>query len=110
MTSVDINEKTIPTNPKCQQNHESVVKRIFQLLQGITNLGLWYRKDENFNLCAYTDANWVGDVDDRKSTTIGALFLCSRLISWISKKQSCTSLSIVESEYVASATNCTLVL
>lgn len=96
------------SNPR--ENHESVVKRIFRYLQGTTNLGLWYPRDENFELCAYIDANWVGDVDDRKSTISGAFFLDNRLISWLSKKQSCTSLSIAESEYVAAATNCTQVL
>ncbi|GLJ24003.1 hypothetical protein SUGI_0457120 [Cryptomeria japonica] len=51
----------------------------------------------------------TGDVDDRKSTTGGAFFLDSRLISWLSKKQSCTSLSTAESKYVATTTNCTQV-
>lgn len=67
------------TNPK--ENHESTVKRIFRYLQGTTNVGLWYPKDENFDLCAFTDANWARDVDERKSTTSGAFFLGRRLIS-----------------------------
>lgn len=96
------------SNPR--ENHESLVKRIFRYLQGTTNLGLWYPKDENFDLCAYTDSNWVGDVDEKKSTTSRAFFLGSRLISWLSKKQSCTSLSTIESEYIATTTNCTQVL
>lgn len=93
------------SNPK--ENHESTVKRIFRYLQGTANLGLWYPRDESFDLCAYMDANWEGDVDDIKRTTNGVFFLGSRLISWLSKKQICTSLSIALSKYVAATTNCT---
>lgn len=49
-------------------------------------------------------------MDDRKRTTRGALFLGKRLVSWLSKKQSCTSLSTAESKYVVGATNYTQVL
>lgn len=50
------------SNPKA--NHESAVKRIFWYLQGTIEYGLWYPKNDNFTLCAYRDADWVGDVDD----------------------------------------------
>lgn len=72
------------SNPR--ENHESAVKRIFQYLQGIINLRLWYPRDENFEFYAYTYANWAGDVDDIKRTTGGSFFLRNRLVSWLSKK------------------------
>lgn len=42
-------------NPK--QSHEKVVKIIFRYLKGISNYGLQYKKDGNFSLSAYTNAN-----------------------------------------------------
>ena len=54
----------------------------------------------------FTDADWAGNVDDRKSTSGGAFFLGKRLVSWTSKKQNCVSQSTAEAEYVAAAVNC----
>eukprot|EP00253_Pinus_taeda_P032503 PITA_32503 len=88
-------------NPK--ETHVQVVKRIFKYLQGTQNHGLWYPRGTNLTLHAYTDVDWVGSVDDRKSTSGGALFMGSRLVSWFSKKQSSIALSRAEAEYAAAA-------
>eukprot|EP00253_Pinus_taeda_P034331 PITA_34331 len=71
-------------NPK--ETHLQAVKRIFKYLQGTQNYGLWYPRDTDLTLHAYTDADWAGSVDDRKSTSGGAFFMGSRLVSWFSKK------------------------
>lgn len=70
-----------------RENHECVVKRIYMYLQGTTKYGLWYPKDDDFTLCAYTDVDWVGDIDDRKRTSGGAFFLGKKLVSWTNEKQ-----------------------
>lgn len=44
-------------------------------LKGIEDYGLYYKKHERFELKFYTDVDWVGNVDDRKSTSGGAFFL-----------------------------------
>ena len=62
------------------------VKRIFRYLKGTPKFGLWYDKSNNFTLCAYTNVDWVGNMDDGKSTNGGAFFLGGRLVSWLSKK------------------------
>jgi len=90
-----------------KEYHVVAVKRIFRYLKGTIDYELWYPKDDNFTLHTYIDADWAGDVDDRKSTSGGAFFLGRRLVSWISKKQEAISLSTVEAEYIEAANNCT---
>ncbi|GJX80602.1 putative ribonuclease H-like domain-containing protein [Tanacetum coccineum] len=63
------------------------VKRIFRYLKGKPSLGLWYSKDSPLELVAYTDSDYAGATQDRKSTTGGCQFLGNRLISWQCKKQ-----------------------
>jgi hypothetical protein len=96
------------SNPK--ETHLAPVKRIFRYLKGTMEYGLWYDRSNVFTLQVYIDIDWVGDTDDRKSTSGGAFFLGERLVSWLSKKQNNVSLSTAESEYVAAAINCTQVL
>eukprot|EP00253_Pinus_taeda_P015147 PITA_15147 len=56
---------------------------------------------EHSDLVGYTDSDWVGSVDDRKSTSGYVFHMGSRAISWASKKQSIVALSIAEAKYVA---------
>eukprot|EP00253_Pinus_taeda_P021629 PITA_21629 len=95
-------------NPK--ESHLRVVKIIFRYLQGTQNFGLWYPRDTDLTLYAYTDADWAGRVDDRKISSGGAFYMGSRLVSWFSKKQSSITLSTTEAEYVAVASYCTQLL
>ena len=55
-------------------------------LKGPKDYGLWYKEGGNLDLKAFIDADWARSVDDRKSTSGGALFLGKRLVSWTSKK------------------------
>eukprot|EP00253_Pinus_taeda_P023860 PITA_23860 len=95
-------------NPK--EAHLQAVKRIFKYLQGRQNYGLWYPRDADLTLHAYTDADWARSVDDGKNTSGGAFFMGSRLVPWFSKKQSSIALSTAEAEYVAAASCCTQLL
>nr|GFB98371.1 putative ribonuclease H-like domain-containing protein [Tanacetum cinerariifolium] len=49
--------------------HLHVVKRIFRYLKGHPKLGLWYPKESPFDLVAYSDSDYGGASQDRKSTT-----------------------------------------
>nr|GEV08461.1 hypothetical protein [Tanacetum cinerariifolium] len=61
--------------------HLHVVKRIFRYLKGHPKLGLWYPKESPFDLVAYSDSDYDGATQDRKSTSGGCQFLGRRLIS-----------------------------
>ncbi|GJT03340.1 putative ribonuclease H-like domain-containing protein [Tanacetum coccineum] len=65
-------------------------------------------KDEPDDACleAYSDSDYAGSHDDRKSTTGGCQFLGRRLISWQCKKQTIVATSSTEAEYVAAASCC----
>nr|GEV29240.1 hypothetical protein [Tanacetum cinerariifolium] len=49
--------------------HMHAVKRIFRYLKGHLKLGLWYPKESPFDLVAYSDSDYGGATQDRKSTT-----------------------------------------
>ncbi|XP_073049481.1 uncharacterized protein [Primulina eburnea] len=83
--------------------HLKAVKRILRYIAGTVDLGLWYTKETNTNLVGFSDADWAGNLDDRKSTTGGCFYFGNNLVSWYSRKQNCVSLSTAESEYVAAA-------
>ncbi|GJR38261.1 putative ribonuclease H-like domain-containing protein [Tanacetum coccineum] len=76
-------------------SHLLAVKRIFRYLKGKPSLGLWYSKESTLELVAYTDSDYVGDTQDRKSTTRGCQFLGNRLIFWQCKKQTVVATSTV---------------
>ncbi|KAK6151684.1 hypothetical protein DH2020_014319 [Rehmannia glutinosa] len=96
------------SNPK--ESHMSAVKRIFRYLKGTIQYGLFYPKNENFSLKGYSYSDYVGNIDDRKSTSGSCQFLGDCLVSWFSKKQNCVSLSTAEAEYISTAFCCTQLL
>nr|GEX57653.1 uncharacterized mitochondrial protein AtMg00810-like [Tanacetum cinerariifolium] len=61
--------------------HMHAVKRIFRYLKGHPKLGLWYPKESPFDLVAYSDSDYGGATQDKKSTTEGCQFFGRRLIS-----------------------------
>ncbi|GKB28469.1 putative ribonuclease H-like domain-containing protein [Tanacetum coccineum] len=52
-------------------SHLLAVKRIFRYLKGKPALGLWYSRASSFELVAYTDSDYAGATQDKKSTTGG---------------------------------------
>ena len=57
------------------------MKRIIRYLKGIDDFGLYYKRSDNFELNAYTNADWGGNINDRKNTSGGELFLGKRLVT-----------------------------
>ena len=82
------------------RKHWNVAKRILAYLKGTADYSLCYRRG-NLCLIGYTDADWGGDLDERKSTSRYFFLLSHGATSWSSKKQTCTTLSTMEAKYVA---------
>ena len=83
------------------KEHWVAVKRVLRYIKGTLTHGLVYRCSENFRLYGYSDADYAGCTETRKSTS-GLVFLLGQCtISWRSKKQSIIAQSSTESEYVA---------
>nr|GEW30837.1 retrovirus-related Pol polyprotein from transposon TNT 1-94 [Tanacetum cinerariifolium] len=95
---------------KPTKKHLKEVKRIFRYLLGTINTGLCYTKNYGFELTGFSYADYAGCKDTFKSTSGGAQFLGEKLVSWSSKKQDYTAMSIAEAEYVSLSTCCTQVL
>nr|GEX40144.1 hypothetical protein [Tanacetum cinerariifolium]GEX41888.1 hypothetical protein [Tanacetum cinerariifolium] len=65
--------------------HLHAIKRIFRYLKGHPKLGLWYPKESPFDLVAYSDSDYGGATQDRKSTTeeyVAAASGCGKVL-WI---------------------------
>jgi len=79
--------------------HWSAVKRILRYVRGTMNLGLRIGNSKNMIVSGFSDADWAGCVDDRRSTGGFAIFLGDNLISWSARKQATVSRSSTEAEY-----------
>ncbi|XP_057432030.1 secreted RxLR effector protein 161-like [Lotus japonicus] len=80
--------------------HFAAVKRILRYLRGTKKLGIKYVNEEDNKLVGYTDSDWAGSLDDRKSTSAYVFCLGSKPISWSSKKQNSIALSSAEAEFI----------
>lgn len=83
-----------------------VAKRIFRSIQGTLDYGIWYPKHDDFKFVAYTNSDWAGCLDERKSTLGEILFLGNRLVCWHSKKQEYNTFSTREAKYIATCSCC----
>jgi hypothetical protein len=82
--------------------HWNAVKHLLRYIPGTRTLGCYYtRQEPNAKLVGFSDADWAGDVDDRKSTSGVMFFFGSSPVSWQSTKQKIVALSTFEAEYVA---------
>ncbi|RVW79511.1 Retrovirus-related Pol polyprotein from transposon TNT 1-94 [Vitis vinifera] len=68
-----------------------------------TRKGLFFRKTENRDTEVYSDADWAGNIIDRRSTSGYCSFVWGNLVTWRSKKQSVVARSSAEAEYRALA-------
>jgi hypothetical protein len=94
-----------PTN-----DHWSAVKHILRYLQDTASYGLHITRDSSLSLHGFTDADWAGSIDDRKSTGGYLVYLGATTISWKSGKQHTVARSSTEAKYKALADGTTEIL
>ena len=87
------------------KEHWTAVKRILRYLNGSRQLGLLYKANTlSEEIAGFSDADWAGDVGDRKSTSGYVFLLGGAAVSWKSTKQTTVALSTAEAEYIALST------
>lgn len=84
-------------------SHWTIVKRIVRYLKFTMGLGIKIIKFPSMLVSAYSDADWAGCADDRRSTGRFAVFLGSNLVSWSARKHATILRSSTEAEYKALA-------
>ncbi|RVW62469.1 Retrovirus-related Pol polyprotein from transposon RE2 [Vitis vinifera] len=85
-------------------DHFFAIKRILRYVKGTLHFGLTFRPSTIPSaLVAYSDADWAGCLDTRRSTSGYSIYLGNNLVSWSAKKQPTVSRSSCESEYRALA-------
>ncbi|KAK9065244.1 hypothetical protein SSX86_016627 [Deinandra increscens subsp. villosa] len=79
--------------------HLNALKRILRYIKGTLHMGLYMRGSSDRSLVSYTDADWAGCPDTRRSTSGYCVFYGDNLVSWSSKRQTTVSRSSAEAEY-----------
>lgn len=82
-----------------REEHMHALKRIVRYIQGTLDHGLHLYPSATSTLISYTDADWGGCPDTRRSTSGYCVFLGDNLISWSAKRQATLSRSSAEAEY-----------
>ncbi|XP_020262438.1 uncharacterized protein LOC109838399 [Asparagus officinalis] len=82
------------------EKHMQVVMKIISYLKAAPGKGILFQRNENFlKVEGYTDAEWTGNICDRRSTSGYFTFVGGNLVTWRSKKQNVVSRSSAEVEY-----------
>lgn len=90
------------SNP--EEAHQQALKRTLRYIKGTLSLGIKYQSiPDGGILHGFSDADWAGDKDTRRSTSGYCFLLAGGVISWGSKKQQSVALSSTESQYMALA-------
>ena len=82
-------------------DHWKAVKKALRYLQGTKSLMLIYKKSDNLQIVGYSDADFAGCVDTKKSTSGYVFTLAGGAISWKSSKQTITASSTMQAEFIA---------
>lgn len=80
------------------EEHLEAAYRILRYLKGTPGKGLFFKKGENRCIEAFTDTDWAGAAEDRRSTSGYYTFVWGNLVTWRSKKQTVVARSSAEAE------------
>ncbi|RVX07731.1 Retrovirus-related Pol polyprotein from transposon RE1 [Vitis vinifera] len=85
-------------NPR--EQHMNAFMRILRYLKNAPGKGILFAKNvDHQSIEVYTDADWAGAVDDRRSTSGYFTFVGGNLVTWKSKKQNVVARSSAEAEF-----------
>jgi len=79
----------------------AAIKRILRYVKGSMDKGLVFDKNSSCILQGFSDSDWAGDRETRRSTMGFTFIFVGAAVSWGSKLQKTVALSIMEAEYVA---------
>nr|GEV69651.1 zinc finger, CCHC-type [Tanacetum cinerariifolium] len=107
---IDTNEKLMPNNGQAvsQLKYSRVIGCLMYAMT-CTRPAIAFvvcklsRYTSNPVLEGYIDASWINNYEDNSFTSGGVFLLCGGAISWASKKQTCITGTIMESEFMALA-------
>jgi len=86
----------------CYSNvHWNAVKKIFKYLKGTSSYGLMYCGNKESNVKSYSDVDYAGCLDTRRSTTGYVLIKNGAAITWNTQRQQSVALSTMEAEFMA---------
>lgn len=84
------------------KDYWDALKWLMKYLKGTSNISLMFRKNkEGVTLQWYTDSDFFGDGDNRRSTSSYFYTLCEIVISWKSQLENVVALSSIETKYTA---------
>ncbi|RVW95647.1 Retrovirus-related Pol polyprotein from transposon TNT 1-94 [Vitis vinifera] len=87
------------SNPESQ--HWKAAKKVLRYLQGTKDLMLTYQRTNILDVVGFCDVDFVGCIDDKKSTMSYIFVMAGEVVSWKSVEQTLTTSSTMEAEYVA---------
>ena len=85
------------------QQHFTAAKRVLRYLKGTVNYGVFYKRGGVSDLIGFTDSDYVGDMEDSKSTSGYVFMISGGVVAWSSRKQPIVTLSTIEAEFVVAA-------
>ena len=83
--------------------HQETIHHILRYLKSYLAKGILYSKQGHFRIEAFTGIDWVGSIEDRRSTTGYYIFGEGNLVTWWSKKQAVVARCSAGAEYRAMA-------
>jgi hypothetical protein len=90
-----------------RHEHWIVAKHVLIYIRGTLNYGLRYTSSSDIQLHGFTDSDWAGSVEDKRSTSRMCFSVGSAMISWGNRKQKSVALSTAEAEYIVACAACT---
>nr|GEY48029.1 hypothetical protein [Tanacetum cinerariifolium] len=94
-------------NPVDQTDYRSKIESLMYLTSSRPDI---VQVGSIFGLIAFSNADHAGCINSRKSTSEGIQFLGDKLVSWMSKKQNCTTMSSAKAKYLTLSASCAQVM